>query len=108
MTTKKPNNPRGPFWWKGMLALVSQTVTAEIHSVVSSARNQIQSFIRITTVRFFLLLASFLGLIFIIIGLSRLLGEVFPIPGVADILLGLTILSLSLLFFFFLKNNKED
>lgn len=106
MTAKKQTEPKNTFWWKGALAIIGQTLSGEVRSIVSSARNQIRALIQIATVRFFLLLSGFLGLIFILIGFNRFLGEVFHVPGVAEVLLGSTILSLSLMFFFLLKNNE--
>lgn len=105
MTTKKQDSSKNTFWWKSALALIGQTLSSEVHSIVSSTRNQIRVLVQIATIRFFLLISSFLGLIFILIGFNQFLSEVFHVPGVAEVLLGSTILSLSLMFFFLLKNR---
>ncbi len=108
MVTKKEKISKNTFWWTGLLTLVTQTLVTEVRSIIFSTRNQIHTLVRIATVRFFLLLSSFLGIIFILIGFNRFLSEVFHVPGVAEVLLGSTILSLSLMFFFLLKNGGID
>ncbi len=70
-------------------------------------RERIRGFFRLMTFRFLLALFGFVGLIFFFVGLSRFLEGLFATPGAAEVLVGATILSLSIVLFVVVGSEKK-
>lgn len=104
VTTKTQED--APHGMGGWAALLLEGVSASIQGMLENLQQGTQAFIEKLMRRAGLLVFSLLGVVFLLVGGARLLDGVYQ-PGVGEIIVGASVLSVALLLYLFF-NQKDN
>lgn len=107
VTKKKQSSPKHTPWWQSLFDLITQGILSDARSAIQSAENTFKAFLEITIIRSLLLLSCLIGYIFMLIGISKILDQIFLFPGMGDFFIGTVILILSFIAFSFMGTQKK-
>ncbi|MFZ2187030.1 MAG: hypothetical protein WAV46_00130 [Candidatus Moraniibacteriota bacterium] len=101
--TKKENVGTG---WTGLLLeSVVKGIQSSFDGAVERAHQAVHVFTRKVTRRLFLFSFAFLGVIFLLVGLSQLMSAAYQFPGSGEVIMGAFILLLCLVVYVF---DRQD
>jgi pilus assembly protein TadC len=90
------------FFWEN----VFQSVQSFFDGAVENVQQMLQRFMRRLARRTFLFFFAFLGIIFLLVGLSQLLSAMYRFPGSGQAIIGLFILLICLVIYMFDRNDN--
>lgn len=107
VTKKKQKSTPHTFWWQSLFDLITQGILSDAKAFIQSAEHQFKEFIQITIIRSLLLLSCFIGYIFILTGIGRILDSFFRLPGAGNLFVGSFILLSSFIVFSLVGSQKK-
>ena len=92
-------------WKELLLETVIRSIQSFADGTIKSVHQAVHTFTRRLAHRTFLFLFAFLGIVFLLVGLSKLLGAMYQLPGAGEAIMGAFILLISLVMYAF---NRDD
>jgi high-affinity K+ transport system ATPase subunit B len=100
--TQKSKNENGGLT-KFLLENIFGIVKSFVDGMFENAEKTAFAFTRKVIIRAFLIFLIFLGIIFLLIGMARLLSAEYQLPGAGEALVGLVVLLVSFVLYVFIK-----
>ena len=104
-TTTKTEN--GESHWKELLLeTVVRSIQSFFDGTMKSFHQAVHAFTDNLARRIFLVLFSFLGIVFLLLGLAKLLSAIYRLPGIGELIVGAFILLIALVMYAFRRDNR--
>ncbi len=108
MEEKTTKTEEGESHWKELLLeTVVRSIQSFFDGTMKSVHQAVHAFTDNLARRIFLLLFSFLGIVFLLTGLAKLLSAVYRLPGTGEMIVGALILLVALVMYAFRKNDRS-
>lgn len=104
-TMKTEKNGNGN-WVVLLLEAIFGSVQAFVEGTIESAHRATHTFTRRLAHRMFLFLLAFLGIVFLLIGVAKLLSAMYRFPGAGEAIMGIFILLISLVLYAFARDDR--
>lgn len=105
-TTKTEEHENGSGWKELLLETVVRSIQSFVDGTVRSVHQTAHMFTKKMARRAFLFLFSFLGIAFLLAGLSKLLGAMYRLPGAGEAITGAFILLIALVVYALDRDDK--
>lgn len=93
-------------WTEFFLNSIFGSIQSFVERSLVSVHEAIHMFTRGLVRRTFLFLFAFMGIVFLLLGLAKLLSAMYQFPGSGEAIMGIFILLISLVIYAFAKNDR--
>lgn len=95
----------------GWKTLLLETIVRSVQSFADGTVRSIHETVHAFTFRLarqvFLLLLSFVGIVFLLVGCTKLLGAMYPLPGAGEMIVGAFVLLAALVVYAFRRDSRS-
>ncbi len=102
-TTRTRKTENGHLWISYLLDGIFGSIQSFVSGAVESIEEAVQAIASRLAKQAFIVFLAFLGIAFLLVGLSRLFSAILQMPGAGEALMGIVILLLSLVLYMFTR-----